>query len=117
MKRTVDMLIEEHQVVASFSSIALVSMVLAVLVIGISQLFSGAPFDVSHPIGFIIGLLLGTTLILSLLSMMVATFFVVKARREVSDWGSFLVITWVLPYIGISAYLGGANLLAVLRKR
>lgn len=116
MRRTVIMLIEDHRIAANLASAALLSLVLALLAIGVNHQLLSAPSDASHPANILIGLFLGTTLIFSLLSMIIATFFIIKKRREVTDWGTFLVIIWAFPYIGISTYLGGVNLLVALRK-
>jgi hypothetical protein len=115
MKRTVDMLIGEHPLVANLASFALVALILALLAVGAMGLSGSSP-DPDHLMSTVIGLLLGATLVMSLVVMASATFFVIKKRHEIIDWGSFLAITWLLPYIGISVYLGGSNLMRVLKK-
>lgn len=115
MKRTVDMLIREHALVANFSSLALVVLALSVLAVGLAGL-GGLPGE-GDPLNTIIGLLLGTTVVLSLLAMVLATYFVIKKRGDLIDWGLFLAVTWFLPYIGIATYLGGSNLIAKQRQQ
>lgn len=117
MTRAIDMLLEQHRVVSNLSSIALVALVLGMVFVAAQQVF-GSPRIGTGPdaVALPVGLLLGTTLVLSLLSMFLATFYVVKGRRDLTDWGVFLAIVWIIPYVGISAYLGGANILSFRKE-
>jgi uncharacterized membrane protein (DUF485 family) len=113
MTRAIDMLLEQHRVVSNISSIALVALVLGMIFVAIQQAFGSPRIETSVDANALpVGLLLGTTLVLSLLSMVLSTFYVVRRRRDLTDWGVFLAIVWIIPYVGISAYLGGANILS-----
>lgn len=116
MKRAIDILLNEHRIVSTSSSVALVSLILAFLAIGSVQLLHIGGHESLHPANVFIGLLLGVALVFSLISMITATFAVIRRRRELCDWGSFLIIIWALPYIGISIYLGGSNLIATMQS-
>jgi hypothetical protein len=115
MKRTVDMLMDEHPLISRAASIALVSMVSALLVATVAGLFDGA--DGYAWVSTTMGALLGITLVLSLVTMVGATFFVVRQRAALIDWTLFLAVTWLIPYLGISLFLGGANLRRAMTGR
>lgn len=112
MKRAVDLLKDEHRFVSALASVALLGLVVALLVIGaFSVALNGAQPASDHVLNKVIAVLLGVVLIFSMAAMFLGSFFVVRARKNLCDWGSFIAITWLIPYIGISVYLGGSNLL------
>src|SRR3989339_1994000 len=112
MKRSVDLLNSEHRFVSALASVSLLSLIVALLVIGVFSIaLNGEQPTSDHVLNKVIAALLGITLIFSMAAMFLGSFFVVRARNNLCDWGSFIAIAWLIPYIGISVYLGGANLL------
>ena len=107
--RSIEMLLSKHRLISNLSSIALISLFLAILILAASGLDGNGKF--SDQVGSIMGLVLGAALVFSLLSMIGATFYVIRHRASLSDWKIFLVIAWLIPYFGVSIYLGGGNLL------
>lgn len=108
MKRTVDMLMDEHPLISLAASMSLASLVTALLVATVAGLVESVA---GHGwVGTTMGVLLGITLVLSLVAMVGVTFFVVRQRASLIDWPLFLAATWLIPYLGISLFLGGANL-------
>lgn len=106
--KSVDMLMEECRLISNFSSVALISLVLAIIIFSIDLMASG----LGASIEVVMGALLGVTLLLSFFAMATSTFHVVRKRKSLEDWKVFLAIVWIIPYFGVSVYLGGANLLA-----
>lgn len=49
---------------------------------------------------------MGVFLIASISAMIGATVRVVRNRRQLADWGMFLIFIWAIPYMGITLYLG-----------
>jgi len=118
MKRAIDLLTAEHPVVSMLASIALFTLIAALLVVAaFSVVLNGADPGAGHPSSRVIALLLGVTLVTSLMAMILGSFFVVRERKTVADWGAFIAITWLIPYIGISVYLGGSNFAKVWKGR
>lgn len=58
---------------------------------------------------------LGVVLSSSFIAMLLSTVHVAKERRNLTDWGMFLIFIWVIPYMGITLYLGGVSLLKYIR--
>lgn len=114
MRRTVDMLVDQHPLIARAASLALLLLVLGILAAVAGEAISS--FSEGGD-AVVVGSLLGATLVLSLAAMIGATYQVIRKRRVLDDWGIFLVITWVLPYVGIAAYLGGTNIRQRFRSR
>lgn len=117
MKRAIDLLRDEHPLLSMLASVALLSLIAALLVIGaFSVVLNGAEPTPDHFLSKIIAVLLGTTLVLSLTAMLLGSFFVVQERKNIADWGLFIAITWLIPYVGISVYLGGSNFAKAWKK-
>lgn len=116
MQRSVDFLIREHPISAWLSSVAFASLMLAFLAAGIGIFLpSGVANDDGY--GAAIGLLLGLTLFAGLAAMILTTIYVIKERRELLDWGIFLIVSWIIPYFGVACYLGVSNLAFSWRHR
>src|SRR5699024_1753168 len=114
MRSAVDMLVLRHPVISHMASSALIFLAFGGLAAVVGEAIS---IVVKGADAIVVGGLLGLTLVLSLAAMVGATYQVVRKRRELDDWGVFLAITWVLPYVGIAAYLGGINITRRLRSR
>jgi hypothetical protein len=108
MKRSVDMLMDEHPLISRAATISLASLIIAIVVATVAGLVVGAAGD--GWVSTTMGVLLGITLVLSLVAMVGATFFVVRQRAALVDGTLFLAVTWLIPYLGISLFLGGAHL-------
>lgn len=107
-QKTVEMLVNEYRFSSCAASTALILAIFALAAVGFD--YYAKESSVNPHIEYLVGILLGGTLILSLASMVLSTYHVVRARGRLSDWFPFLLITWALPYVGISIYLGGANI-------
>ena len=117
MTRAVDLLVYENRFISNISSIALISFMLSIFLATFASM-SGLddPKYSGHPISLTIGITLGVVLILGLLAMVMATWKVLQKKNETEDCGLFLVIVWAIPYVGIAVYLGGKNIIALLKK-
>lgn len=114
--RTVHFLVAEHRFVANTASLALLSCVAAFALIAIVGGF-GLDQSPDAVLSKIIGALLGGALVPGLFAMVIATWRVLGRRDGLIDWGLFLALVWLAPYLGIAVYLGGANLLHALRVK
>lgn len=115
VQKTVAMLMGKHRILSCAASVALVLQVLAFAAVGLDYLTQA--IAVRPHLERIVGLLLGGALVLSMISMVFCTYHAVRARKHLNDWGLFLLITWIIPYVGISIYLGGANIFYILLAR
>lgn len=114
--RAVDMLLAKHRIISGAASLALASFLAAGVVIALNAGFGGGKDVLFFNIEEIAGFLIGLTMALSLFSMAASTFYVIRHRRSLNDWGAFLAITWAIPYVGICVQLGGSNLLGRLKR-
>jgi uncharacterized membrane protein len=110
MEKTVDVLMAEYRWSARLSAASLISFCASLAVIALVGGDTGR-----DGLEFLIGCLLGLTLISSFLAMLLSTFGVVRNRGRLADWGMFLIFIWFIPYLGIALYLGTSYLLQVLR--
>lgn len=108
--RTIDMLLVKHRLISNLSSIALLFIFVAILILATSGF--GNPERFLDQVEGAMGLALGAALVFSFLSMIGSTFYAILHRASLSDWKIFLMVTWLIPYLGVSLYVGGANLLA-----
>lgn len=65
----------------------------------------------------LIGCLLAGVALPSFAAMLSATVVVVRNRRNLVDWGMFLIFIWCLPYLGIALYLGSVAAYRQFRRR
>lgn len=114
--RTVNFLVAEHRFVANAASLALLSCVAAFSLIAIVGGF-GLDKSPDAVLSKIIGVLLGGTMVPGLFAMLIASWKVLRRRDGLIDWGLFLALVWLAPYIGIAVYLGGVNLLHAFRMK
>lgn len=105
MKKSVDVLIERDQFVSGMASAALIFLIIAFIVILVNELMFALP-----NLELVMSILFGAVMLMSLVAMIGATFRVVRWRHELVDAYMFLFIVWIIPYLGISIFLGWANL-------
>lgn len=111
MIRAVDMLIDENRVISGISSLALLLFIAALALIGYAEVMGIDQAKNTHSLlSSVIGLSLLGVLVLGMFTMMAASWKVLRRRDELLDWGVFLALTWLIPYVGIAVYLGGTNL-------
>lgn len=114
--RTVDFLVANHRFVANAASLAFLSFVGALALIALIGGFGLDP-NPDALLSRVIGVLLGGAMVPGLFAMVAASWKVLRRREGLIDWGLFLALVWLVPYIGIAVYLGGANLLHALRVK
>lgn len=111
MKRSVDILISNNRFVSNTASCAFVLLICALIIVAIEAATGSTDIRVSGVLSITIGTILLIHMICALVTMVAVTWIVLVRRREIVDWGMFLAITWLIPYIGVTTYLGGSNLL------
>lgn len=117
MIRSIDLLLKRRWL-SNLATSALVLLIIAMIAIGSIELFrQSAPVNSEGSISIAIGLLLGATLAIGLITMLLATWIILKRRQEVSDFGIFLAITWLLPYIGVITYIGCINVFRLISPK
>jgi hypothetical protein len=63
----------------------------------------------------IIGCVMGVFLLSSFFAMVMSTIGVVRNRSRLVDWGMFLLFIWLVPYLGITFYVGVVAVRRMLR--
>lgn len=62
-------------------------------------------------VSIVVSISLALVIIISLVLMIYTTGVVIKSRSKISSWGWYVALIWLFPYIAISVYLGGAEVL------
>lgn len=112
MKKSVVMLTEKARLISLIASMSLILLVVSLILIIVYEFF----FQ-SLVLEKILFSAFGSVMVMSLVAMIAATYKVVSCRNELGDPYYFLFIIWVVPYVGISVFLGGANILRILRSK
>lgn len=114
MKSSVSYLIENHRAISWIASVACIGFLGSLLVSGVRGISKDIiPIEIFE---LLIGAFLGAVLVLGFLAMVMSTWVVSSSRRKIHDWGIFLCVIWLCPFLAVSVYLGGLNLVKSLCK-
>ena len=117
MKRSIDFLIAEKKWISISALISLLFLLPPLLF----ALFSGAfgAFGVSEGslLPYFMGICLSGCMIFSIFSMVSSTFFLYSKRNALSDFWLFIFLIWIIPFMGIAFYVGGARLIGLIKAK
>ncbi len=110
MEKTVDYLYRIKWV-SYLSVLSLSAFIVSLVLIAIA-----GPATTNRQLEMAIGFTLALVLVPSFIAMVAATVYVAKARKSLVDWGMFLIFIWVIPYLGVTLYLGVASVWKRVRR-
>lgn len=99
--RSLDFILKNHKGIARLAATGFLTLITALLLVLTESLIH---FD--SEVDLIIGLLLGLVLVSGVTVMLATTYIAFTRRHYLNDWRKFLLITWLIPYIGSLFMLG-----------